>query len=161
MNEIESKTCVKFVPRQSEADFVEIHSGQGCSAVVGRRGGRQSVSLMNPKCVTHGVVIHELLHSLGFYHMQSNYDRDDHVRIIFENVLTGREHNFRKYTNNEVSIYGTHYDLDSILHYGRTFFSRNGRNTIETLIPADVSRIGQRRGMSSGDIQRVRNMYCS
>lgn len=160
MNEIESKTCVKFIPRQFEADFVEIYSGDGCSASVGRRRGRQNLSLRISGCIHHGIVIHELLHSLGFYHMQSSYDRDEHVRVIFENVLPGREHNFRKYSNKEVSNYQTHYDLDSILHYGRGFFSKNGRNTIETMNPSDITRIGQRRGLSIGDVQRVRNMYC-
>ena len=38
MNEIERNTCIRFVERRSEADFVEIFAGNGCWAHVGRIG---------------------------------------------------------------------------------------------------------------------------
>lgn len=46
MKEIENSTCVAFVPRTSQVDYIEIYSGDGCSSSVGRQGGRQTVSLM-------------------------------------------------------------------------------------------------------------------
>lgn len=45
MNEIELNTCIKFVPRTYEYDFIHIWSGGDCSSAVGRQGGRQLVSL--------------------------------------------------------------------------------------------------------------------
>lgn len=110
-------------------------------------------------CVTHGIVMHELLHTLGIYHMQSATNRDQFVRINMENVLPGFEHNFLLYDSNHVSMFSTSYDYESIMHYGRNAFSRNGRNTITTLNPTFSSRIGQRNQLSTGDVSRIRNMY--
>ena len=31
------------------------------------------------------------------------YDRDDHVEIVWENIQPGKEHNFNKFTENEVT----------------------------------------------------------
>lgn len=100
------------------------------------------------------------MHALGFFHMQSSYDRDRFVRINFENIEKGRENNFHKYSSSVVSHFRTSYDLDSLLHYRTNAFSMNGLNTIETLNPADMGRIGQRVKMSPGDVERLQNMYC-
>ena len=57
--------------------------------------GVQLVSL-GAGCVQHGVVLHELLHTLGLWHEQSRLDRDRYVRILWENIRTGKEDNFAK-----------------------------------------------------------------
>lgn len=122
----------------------------------------QQISLAHSNsgtCVTNGVVVHELLHALGLYHMQSSSNRDEFVRINLENVLSGYEHNFLRYDSNTVGLFSTVYDYDSIMHYNRNAFSRNGRDTITAMNSANTSRIGQRNHLSSGDIMRLRNMY--
>ena len=43
------------------------------------------------------------------------------------------EGNFQKADPNSYSTMDTWYDYGSIMHYGRTFFSVNGQNTIDTL----------------------------
>lgn len=161
MNEIESKSCIKFVSRGMETDYVEIFSGNGCFASVGRRRGMNPLSLMRSGCLSHGIIIHELFHNLGLFHMQSSHDRDEFVRINFQNIARGMEHNFNKYPSTYVSHFGTSYDLDSIMHYARRSFSMNGLNTIETINPNDANRIGQRSSMSLGDVQRLNKMYCN
>lgn len=110
-------------------------------------------------CVTHGIVMHELLHTLGIYHMQSATNRDQFVRINLENVQPGMEHNFLRYESSHISMFSTSYDYESIMHYGRNSFSRNGRETITTLNSSFTNRIGQRNQLSSGDVARIRNMY--
>ena len=42
-----SKTCVRFVPRTNQEDFIHIVSNGGCSSYVGRIGGAQKVSETN------------------------------------------------------------------------------------------------------------------
>jgi len=58
--------------------------------------------------------MHELFHSLGITHEQSRSDRDDNVRILWDNVKTRNKNNFR------VSITENRnpYDMSSIMQYG-------------------------------------------
>lgn len=41
-------------------------------------------------CAWTGIVQHELLHALGFWHEQSRPDRDGYVEIVLENVWKGK-----------------------------------------------------------------------
>ena len=63
-----------------------------CFSTVGRtfwKSGFQKLSLSN-LCQKHiGTIIHELLHTLGFWHEQSREDRDDYVEILWENIAEG------------------------------------------------------------------------
>ena len=51
---------------------------------------------------------------------------------------------------------GNPYDYGSVMHYGRTAFSKNGRDTIT---PKNGASIGQRNGASNQDIIDMRLMY--
>ena len=44
-------------------------------------------------CV-QGVILHEMMHAMGFYHEQSRRDRNEYVRINYENIKKGRESTF-------------------------------------------------------------------
>jgi hypothetical protein len=81
-------TCIRFVPRSSETDYISIeNSNTGCWSSVGRVGKRQIVNLQSPGCTNRpGTAMHELMHALGFLHEQNRYDRDDFVEIIFGNI---------------------------------------------------------------------------
>ena len=35
--------------------------------------------------------MHELLHTLGFFHEQSRMDRDSYVKVNYQNLLTGND----------------------------------------------------------------------
>ena len=52
--------------------------------------GEQQLSI-GQDCEYDGVIIHELMHALGFYHEQSRSDRDDFVTIMWENIEAGRK----------------------------------------------------------------------
>ena len=77
------------------------------------QGGLQLLSL-GPGCVQHGVVVHELLHTLGLWHEQSRLDRDNiynlqylkyltylyrdqYVTVHWDNIQPGMEDQFAKY----------------------------------------------------------------
>ena len=44
--------------------------------------------------------------------------------------LIGMRHNFRRRTRRESTSFGVRYDYRSVMHYGPTAFSKNGRPTI-------------------------------
>uniref|UniRef100_A0AAR2K6E6 Metalloendopeptidase n=1 Tax=Pygocentrus nattereri TaxID=42514 RepID=A0AAR2K6E6_PYGNA len=131
-----SKTCVRFVSRTIEADYLSIESRDGCYSPVGRQGGVQVVSLSRNGCVYHGIAQHELNHALGFYHEHTRNDRDYYVRINWANISPTLQYNFNTENTNNLN---TPYDYSSVMHYGKTAFSINGQDTI-TPIP-DPSRI--------------------
>ena len=59
-----------------------------------QRAGGQVVSLSTRGCMYKGIVMHELLHAVGFHHEQNRPDRDNYLKIFHENIKSGMEHNF-------------------------------------------------------------------
>ncbi|KAL6468892.1 hypothetical protein MHYP_G00224160 [Metynnis hypsauchen] len=124
-------TCIRFVWRNGHRDYLYIYPNQGCWSFVGRQGGRQALSLQSPGCVHHRIVQHEVLHALGFHHEQVRSDRNNHVIILEENVIPGKENNFRQIATNNL---WTPYDYNSVMHYGRYYFSKD-RRRLPTIVP--------------------------
>ncbi|XP_026755052.2 hatching enzyme 1.2-like isoform X2 [Galleria mellonella] len=152
-------TCLRFVPYKGQQDYITIQSrNTGCWSSVGRIGGRQEVNLQSPGCVTKkGTVLHELLHAIGFMHEQSRPERDDFVNIIYNNIRPGTENNFRKEDKKNTNDFGVSYDYNSVMHYSEYAFSRNSQKTIEPKVSG--YKLGQREGLSRGDVRKVNNMY--
>jgi len=156
------KKCFIFRPKlANEINVLKIEYGTGCSATVGFSFASKTMSLAYPGCFHSGIIQHELMHVLGFYHEQSRPDRDMYVTINQANIQSGHQHNFNKYTwGNTVYNQNTSYDFESIMHYGSDYFSSNGRPTISPK-PAGM-RIGQRDHLSPIDIAEIRSFYgCS
>jgi hypothetical protein len=163
MRDISSKTCVTFRERTTEEDYVYIaRGGTGCySSSVGKVGGRQILSLQNNStgefCLSFGISQHELLHALGTWHEQSRPDRDTYVGVQKENILPDESHNFEK----RPGATEDPYDYGSLMHYSERAFSRNGLPTltIRRPLPAHVTKVGQRIGISSLDVTKLNRLY--
>ncbi|GFY51555.1 zinc metalloproteinase nas-4 [Trichonephila inaurata madagascariensis] len=129
-----------------------------CASHVGRVGGMQNVSL-GKGCYSVGVMMHELMHTLGFVHEQNRPDRDDYITVLWENVKEGREGNFVKLDWYAIQNLDEAYDYSSILHYSRFAFSKD-KTTKPTLEPKNKrARIGQRKKLSEGDIRKINKLY--
>ena len=81
-----------FAHNRPGKEYVWFYPGEGCESPVGapHDEGNRHVSLASA-CMERGVVQHELIHILGFWHEQSRIDRDQYVDIIWENIEGNRE----------------------------------------------------------------------
>lgn len=157
ISEYHAKTCIKFVPRTNQRDYIHIVKGSGCSSSVGRVGRGQQVSL-GRGCVYKGIVEHEFMHALGFWHEQSRADRDKNVEIIWNNINPAMKYNFMKYTLTQIQHLNAPYDTCSVMHYSGTAFSRNGKKTIKS-IKGGKCQLGQRKGFSEMDVKKINTLY--
>lgn len=129
-------TCIKWVKRTKELDYVEITGeSSGCWSNLGRLHNRQQLNLQPNGCLSSvGTAIHEMMHTLGFHHEQTRPDRDNFVRINFDNIEAGRSGNFNMDNAASTTSFGTPYDFGSVMHYTAGSFSKNGYNTIEAIV---------------------------
>ncbi|XP_059468957.1 zinc metalloproteinase nas-13-like isoform X2 [Neocloeon triangulifer] len=159
MEMIMNGSCFRFRPyRHGDVDFVNfVHDESGCWSYLGRVGGGQMLSLQRGNCIQSGVVAHELLHAIGFDHQHCAVNRDDYIFINFTNLDIDDYVNFDKVSMSEYTDFGLGYDYVSIMHYGRTAFSKNGEDTI---VPYEkYARIGQQRFVSVNDFKKLNLMY--
>lgn len=155
MEEYESLTCLRFVPRTTQSDYLNIVSGRGCVAYVGRIGGGQMLGVDAGGCMYRGIIQHEINHALGFFHEQMRSDRDNYVTIMYQNIAEGASGNFAKVDTNNL---GLEYDYASVMHYNMYEFS-NGLGPTIVPIPDPNVPIGQRDGLSVLDVAKINRLY--
>ncbi|XP_042266826.1 high choriolytic enzyme 1-like [Thunnus thynnus] len=148
-------SCLRFVKRTGQTDYLNIQSLNGCYSYIGRLGNAQTLSLQRSGCVYHDTVQHEVLHALGFQHEQKRSDRDQYIRVVLENVIPGKEHNFDKVKTLNL---GTTYDYESVMHYSKYAFSKNNKPTL-VAIPDSSVQFGTATEMSQKDILRLNRLY--
>ncbi|XP_053392429.1 tolloid-like protein 1 isoform X5 [Mercenaria mercenaria] len=165
MRHWENYTCVTFVERTPEHMNYIVFTERpcGCCSFVGKRGnGNQAISI-GKNCDKFGIVVHELGHVIGFWHEHTRPDRDEHVKIIYKNIMPGQQYNFNKLTSLEVNSLGETYDYGSIMHYARNTFAR--ATYVDTILPRKKPNIevrpeiGQRVRLSPGDIAQANKLY--
>ena len=107
-----------------------------------------------------GTIEHEFLHSLGLFHTQNRFDRDNYVQIVWKNVEGGEVNaNFGKHGPLESNFFGLPYDYLSVMHYRERDGSKNGGVTIQTRDRRYQNYIGKSPGVSRGDVRLIKKMY--
>lgn len=155
----EAKTALRFVQRTNQSDYITFRPGGGCSSYLGRVGGQQYITLASG-CST-GSTIHEIGHAVGLYHEHTRGDRDNFINVNFNNISSGREHNFYTYIQRgtDGKDYTSTLDFSSIMLYSSYAFSSNGQPTITK---KDGSTFNvQRSQLSTDDINGINQMYPS
>ncbi|XP_052381502.1 astacin-like metalloprotease toxin 5 isoform X2 [Oncorhynchus keta] len=110
---ISDQTCILFHEYTNEINYIEFISGSGCASYVGFQGGAQP--LYFGRACNVGNLCHELMHALGLHHEHTRPDRDQYITIQWDNVVSGKEDNFKV---KEGDTQDLPYDYDSIMHYG-------------------------------------------
>ncbi|XP_041661700.1 low choriolytic enzyme-like isoform X2 [Cheilinus undulatus] len=149
---ISDYTCIRFTPRTYEYNYIKIKNGRGCASFVGCRGGAQPVYYSRTCSV--GNLCHELIHALGLHHEHTRSDRDQHISVQWQHIIPGRQKNFKIKHGDTLNL---PYDINSIMHYGPYFFSKDGDSTM--LPHRGGSQMGQRTHLSHLDIARINRLY--
>lgn len=154
-------TCVRFRRRQDEEDYIHIVAPiqRHCTSYIGRQGRRQDVRLNKIHCLNRNTILHELMHVLGFVHEHSRYDRDTYVEILEENIYPYARKYFKKASQDTVTHLNTPYDFESVMHYPKMAYSKNGKDTIR---PKGATIQIESNGLSEIDKVRINRLYnCS
>ena len=67
--------------------------------------------------------MHEFIHALGMYHVQSRTDRDKYVEIKWDNIPEDAKHNFK--IKKTTRTFDVPYDPLSIMHYPNYAFAKD------------------------------------
>eukprot|EP00111_Clytia_hemisphaerica_P008715 TCONS_00025486-protein len=162
--EIEQNTCVSFQEyneMNSPKNFIRFSTGAGFSAFKGKQTGPgydwtgQIIAIPSPCVNCEGSTIHEILHTLGFVHTHQRSDRDNYVTINNANIQPGRQSNFDIVPGANTGSF----DYDSIMAYKGEAWSSNGGVTIQATDASKQNNMGQRNGLSVGDIQKINALY--
>jgi len=159
-----AETVVEFVNAEEgvDEDLIIFQERQGapCSSYLGMVGGYQPIYL-NSTCKAQDV-IHEMMHALAFVHEQQREDRDDSLKILWENIDEFFAYNFSILPDSMVHPYeGSVFrlDLTSVMMYPETAFADSGKKSMLSLSSAKIAPINS--GLSDIDKKRLEYLYGS
>jgi hypothetical protein len=158
IDHVNASTNICLVPRTTQTDYLVFQdSDYACWSYVGKIGGGQAINVHS--ACGFGAAVHEICHAAGMWHEQSRNDRDSYVTVNTANITSGYGSNFDKYGS--IGTESGAYDYGSIMHYGAFAFSSNGLPTISVKTPpaAAGTTIGQRGGLSGGDVAALNTIY--
>ena len=121
MKTIEDYSCVRYEEyKGDEKAFLHfVKTGNktgGCTATMEKKDGEQRITLAD-SCFQKNSLLHEMMHSLGFYHEQQRYDRDEFITVHLDNIKDSHLHNYNKISEEKMDTLGTPYDYCSLMQY--------------------------------------------
>nr|XP_022309440.1 blastula protease 10-like [Crassostrea virginica] len=122
IEQLSTTTCVNWVKRDSETDYVNIINDSGCYSYVGKIGGGQPVSMQANGCMTVHTMLHEMLHAMGTEHEQSRSDRAGMTSMIWNNIDSNNLNNFQMGQTSNAQPY----DYKSLMQYELWSFAKDG-----------------------------------
>jgi hypothetical protein len=159
---------VRLVPHAKEPDYVRFTRNpipnlggpttntheSSASQFLGRHHGMQLIFCGDG--AKAGSIIHEIGHAFGLAHEQNREDRNQFVDIHWDNIPLEERSQFSQ------NHHGTEdtgpYDFASIMHYGAFAYAKDPASPTITTKPPGIS-IGQRNGLSAGDMAAIRFLY--
>ncbi|CAH1772854.1 unnamed protein product, partial [Owenia fusiformis] len=108
-----------------------------------------------------GTMAHEIGHAMGFWHEHARPDRDDHIKVVYNQISSTKQSQFSKQNWVNTKSYGVDYDVGSVMHYHSKSFTKAGQLTIKTINPLYQRTIGQRVALSFADVKVANMAYCA
>ncbi|MCA8948640.1 MAG: lamin tail domain-containing protein [Planctomycetes bacterium] len=168
MAEIEAVCGVDFVPSTTGLPpLVLIRENPANTNVstseVGMQSLPQFLNIGAEHWDDHFLIVHELMHTLGFKHEHQRPDRDLYVQIQWSNIHPVQcgggscAGNFSIFNGQFVGPY----DFDSVMHYAGTAFGVGSSTTIQCKpgFTQYQNTMGKLELMSYGDIQALQTKY--
>ena len=125
-----------------------------CSSFVGKIGDYIQQIYIGSHC-SYTTIIHEIAHTVGFWHEQNRPDRDEYIIIHTENILPNRLRLFE--IEPEINSLGETYDFNSITHYWASLFTIG--DTISLSSKEEGIPLGRGPGLSPLDIKQTNLLY--
>ncbi len=150
---------IQFVPRASQANYVDINlfDGPNGSCEAGEGDAHQGEQFVNgaTNC-TVATILHEFGHVTGLWHEQSRSDASTYVTFNEGNVIKGSIGNFLPAVDNDQQNL-TFYDYASVMEYPAFSFSRNGGPPLDSIPPG--MPLSNPVGYSVADIEGIMRLY--
>lgn len=147
--DMQSKTCVRFRRvngGRAQGRIFFRGDDEGCSANVGMTSNGNTI-WSDGNCDTN-TMTHEVGHALGLQHTQSRWDRDNHIRILWNRIPKDWHSEYEKVRTLDQVI---PYDYRSIMHYPASFGGTQEMWAIPNRRDTNLIR-GSDGGMSRWDI---------
>ena len=166
MDYIKERTCIRFrkVRRcpKYRSGCLYVKKGNKCSSSLGvleRWGRRSELTLKRKGCFVGKVIVHEFMHAIGFTHEHNRRDRDEYVKIHWENIPGGRNnHNYDK-KSRSYSL-GLPYDYYSIMHYDQFIGGKKQFTPKKSYDRKGIcKKMGQICGMTTIDVEQINLLY--
>ncbi|UYV68632.1 MEP1B [Cordylochernes scorpioides] len=175
MDQFHNNTCVKFVPRTWERDYVKLvkaRSDTGCKSFWGRYHGQQKI-ILDPSCFTVGAIAHELNHAVGFAHEQMRSDALKYIRVDLTNLpernvdarcgqkamCPVNRKDFRVLGPDSSRLLGK-FDYNSLMLYGSYEASKDKSRPSAVGVHNQIfPRVRDKPGLSPGDIEKINLLY--
>ena len=156
LKSLSSFTKLRFIKRGDEINYIKFKKGpRNCYSHVGMIGGEQTVSL-SERC-RKKEILHEIMHSIGFFHEQNRMDRDEYVQILWENIAEEHWPQFQKIKTDLWEKYNFPFSFDSILLYPPRAFSQHPRDY--SIVTTEGSPFSPPNNLSRTDINRINTIY--
>jgi len=138
----------------------------GCHSGVGMWNKQSYEVYLSKTCNSPGNAMHELGHVIGFYHEHQRYDRDDYIKMYYDNLdgSQAASDSYREIPALYMEDFGVGYDYASVMHYGKDAFAKRNLNAfkVKKVLPKCLTDVGQRISISSKDIEQANKLYnCS
>ena len=139
--------------------IIFLPSDEVCASYLGKVGGQQPIFLKD-NC-GEKEIMHEAMHALGFVHEQSRKDRDQFVKINWDNIKDGYDTQFQIAPDAYLEHYRGFvfaFDYESIMLYSSAHFTKSPQlKTIESTTNKQIAP--SQNGLSAVDIQRINYLY--
>jgi hypothetical protein len=133
-----------------------IFDGDGCYSSLGKTGGQQYISLQKNGCLYSGTIHHQFMHAAGFALENNRSDRDNHVDILWDNILQDWKSQYEKTNPNGYGLQ-SNYNYYSIMHYP---YNAPGANKPAFRPNVDTNRMGNGNVLTPTDLEKLRILYC-